>query len=485
MPLGRLFPSFDFDGFRENLSTRILPFQRSVQFWVRTADIYTGYKVFQVQVNFVKDVKKQEEMWERQHELAAEKIYNMCSELGGFFLKVAQIVGKPDLAPAAWVKRLVTLCDQAPATPYHVIRPVIETELGQSIDDLFETFDVNPLGSASIAQVHRARLRGDKNDVVVKVQHPGVQKLMMTDLRNLQAFTVYLQKTDIKFDFHSVMSEMAKQIGYEFDFFREAAAMERIQQFLQDNNKKGPVKVPRVVKNMVTRRVLVMEYINGIPIVKVGDEMAKRGLNPGGKMAVAAKQNILKSLTLAYGQMILKSGFFHADPHPGNILICKGSEVALIDYGQVKDLPDNLRLGYANLVIAIAADDPIRAIESLRELGIITETKCENEQQELFKLAQSMFDTKLPPGVKMLQPYSEESSIKKVAVQGFPEELFSVLRTVILLRGLSVGLGLNYSCAEQWHPIAAEALRQAGRLKDEEVNKSQKVGIIRRTFRRR
>ncbi|KAL6576317.1 hypothetical protein OROHE_000098 [Orobanche hederae] len=172
--------------------------------------------------------------------------------------------------------------------------------------------------------------------------------------------------------------------------------------------------------------------------------------------------SILKSLALAYGQMILRSGFFHADPHPGNILICRGSEVALVDYGQVKDLPEKLRLGYAGLVLAIADNDPVKASESYRELGIDTFSTCENE--ELLRLAQTMFDTKLPPGVTMLQPFSDESSIKKIAVQAFPEELFSVLRTVHLLRGLGVGLGINYSCAEQWRPIAEEALFLAGRL---------------------
>lgn len=451
---------------KERLSANFTPLQRSFQFWVRAIDIYTGYKVFQLRVSFEKDAQKQEAMWERQHELAADKIYAMCSDLGGFFLKVAQIVGKPDLAPAAWVRRLVTLCDQAPATPYAAVEALLEKELGQSIWHIFDKFDAHPLGSASIAQVHCARLKSDKSDVVVKVQHPGVQHLMMTDIRNLQAFALYMQKTDIKFDLYSITKEMEKQIGYEFDFTREANAMERIRRFLYETNKKSPVMVPRLVNDFLTRKVLVMEYIDGIPIHNLGNEMAKRGINPAGKMAAAAKQNILKSLTLAYGQMILKSGFFHADPHPGNILICKGSEVALLDYGQVKDLPDQVRLGYASLVLAIADNDPIRATESYRELGIGTVSNCLNEQQEMLRLAQTMFDTKLPPGVSMLQPFSEDSSIKKISVQTFPEELFSVLRTVHLLRGLSVGLGLNYSCAEQWRPIAEEALHQAGRLKD-------------------
>ncbi|XP_040986895.1 uncharacterized protein in hydrogenase 1 5'region isoform X2 [Juglans microcarpa x Juglans regia] len=417
-----MLPPLDFKGIQEKFSSHFRPWHRSFQFWVRTADIYTGYKAFQLRVSFEKDVQKQEAMWERQHELAAEKIYAMCFDLGGFFLKVAQIVGKPDLAPAAWVRRLVTLCDRAPATPFTDVQLVLEKEFGRSITEIFERFDVDPIGSASIAQ-----------------------------------------------------------IGYEFDFAREANAMERIRHFLYENNKKPPVLVPRVIRDMVSRRALVMEYIDGIPILNLGDEIAKRGIDPGGKIAVVAKRKILESLTLAYGQMILKSGFFHADPHPGNILICKGSEVGLLDYGQVKDLPENLRLGYANLVIAIADSDPIRVSESYREMGIDTLSKCENEQLELLKLAETMFDTKLPPGVMMLQPFSEESSIKKIAVQAFPEELFSVLRTVHLLRGLSVGLGINYSCAEQWKPIAEEALYRAGRLKGKDI----KPRTRRRSFLRR
>ncbi|KAK8547903.1 hypothetical protein V6N13_123326 [Hibiscus sabdariffa] len=430
---------FDFKDIQDKVSLRLRPWHRSFQFWVRAADIYTGYKVFQLRVSFVKDAKKQEALWEKQHELAADKIYSMCSDLGGFFLKIAQIVGKPDLAPAAWVKKLVTLCDQAPATPFDAVQLVLEKEFGRSIGEIFENFEVNPLGSASIAQVHRARLRGDKNDVVVKVQHPGVQDLMMTDIRNLQAFALYMQKTDIKFDLYSVTKEMEKQIGYEFDFLREANAMERVYRFLYENNKKTPVLVPRVLQGLVTRRVLVMDYIDGIPILNLGDEMARRGINPSSKMAT----------------------------------------VALLDYGQVKDLPDQLRLGYANLVLAMADNDSAKAIECYRELGINTVSNCKNEQQELLRLAQTMFDTKLPPGVVMLQPFAEDATIKKIGVQSFPEELFSILRTIHLLRGLSVGLGINYSCAEQWRPIAEDALYNAGRLKGADRTK---VGKLRRYF---
>ncbi|XP_020102329.1 uncharacterized protein LOC109719900 [Ananas comosus] len=475
--------SWDLRELPQKLSAHLTPWSRSIQFWVRAADIYSGYKACQLRTAFVRDAEKRDAMWERQHEVAAEKMFSLCSELGGLFLKAAQILGKPDLAPAAWVRRLVTLCDRAPATPIKVVEQILEKELGKSFGEIFEQFDPEPVGSASIAQVHRARVKCAKTDVAVKVQHPGVQHLMMIDIHNLQAFVLFLQKTDIKFDLFSLTKEVEKQVGYEFDFLREAEAMERIRQSFCTNNKKSPVLVPRVMPGMVSRKILVMEFINGIPIMNLSNEIAKRGIDPGGKIAAMAKQKILKNLTLAYGQMILKDGFFHADPHPGNILICKDSEVALLDYGQVKQLPNDLRLGYANLILAVADNDLSRVAQSYKELGIETLATCVNVQQELLQLAQRMFDTKLPPGVTVMTPFSEESSLKKVAVRNFPEELFSVLRTMQLLRGLSVGLGINYSCAEQWRPIAEEALCRAGRLKAEDL-KARKRGFFRRIFRR-
>uniref|UniRef100_A0A804QWV9 Protein kinase domain-containing protein n=1 Tax=Zea mays TaxID=4577 RepID=A0A804QWV9_MAIZE len=402
---------------RDRISDRLRPWSRSAQFWVRAADIYTSYKVCQLRAGFVKDEDELETMWERQHELGAEKMYSLCSELGGLFLKAAQILGKPDLAPMAWVKRLVTLCDQAPSTPFDVVRDVVEKQLGKNFDDMFEFFDVEPVGSASIAQVHRARLKLSKTDVAVKVQHPGAEQLMMVDIRNMQAMALFLQKHDLNFDLFSATKEMEKQICYEFDFVREARAMERIREFLRVTNKKPPVMVPRVIPGMVSREVLIMEFIKGTPIMNLGNEMAKRGIDPGGKIAAMAKQKILSDLTLAYGQMILKDGFFHADPHPGNILICKDTEVALLDYGQVKEMPEDLRLAYANLVVAMADDDFSRAEESFRELGIRTWAITDNKLEELFQLSLRMFDTRLPPGVTVMSPFADDSSLNKIGVE--------------------------------------------------------------------
>lgn len=149
----------------------------------------------------------------------------------------------------------------------------------------------------------------------------------------------------------------------------------------------------------------------------------------------------------------------------------------------MKDLPDSLRLGYAKLVLAMADSDPLMAKLSVEELGIKTLSTHADGDQELLTLARKMFDTKFPPGVTMISPFSEDSSLNKITVQRFPEELFSVLRTMQLLRGLSVGMRIYCSCAEQWRPIAEEVLYKAGRLKAEDL-KANKHGFFRRILRK-
>ncbi|KAJ7524682.1 hypothetical protein O6H91_17G016100 [Diphasiastrum complanatum] len=440
-------------------------FDRTVQFWARSSAIYASYKVCQLRVKFVKDKQEQDRIWEEQHEKAADKLYEMCSGLGGFFLKTAQLLAKPDLAPMAWVKKLVVLCDDAPQTSYAMVQTVLEAQLGKPMHEIFDRFDEKPLGSASVAQVHRARLKGAGSDVAVKVQHPGSEELMMTDIRNQKAFAALLQRFDVKFDLLSVIDELEQQVEYEFDFTREANSMDRIAESLSATNRgKPPVQVPRSIPGMVTRQVLVMDFVEGTPILRLGDEMAKRGINPDGTVARLAKRNIMKDITAAYGQMILRDGFFQADPHPGNILINKHGKVALLDYGQVKELPDGLRLGYAKLVSALASGNPYKMEESFKDLGLQTGAKAEEDPVSFRHLAMLLFDTKLPPGMKTATPFGDETILKKVSVDNFPKDLFFVLRTVHILRGLSMGMGISYSAAEEWKHLAKDALTKASKF---------------------
>eukprot|EP00249_Psilotum_nudum_P007121 c20317_g1_i4 orf=478-1797(+) len=399
--------------------------------------------------------------------------------LEAFFLKAAQMVGKPDLAPDAWVRKLVMLCDAAPATPFSTVKLILERE-GLPLHDFFEKFEGQPIGSASIAQVHRARVKGSTRDVAVKVQHPGVEELMMTDIRNLKAFAAFLQRFDIKFDLLSITDELEDQVQYEFDFVREATSMDRIADSMSIwNNGKPPVIIPRSIPGMVTRQVLVMDFIEGIPILRLEVELAKRGICADGTVARLAKRNILRDLTAAYGQMILRDGFFQADPHPGNILINNLGKVALLDYGQVKELQNSLRLDFANLVLAIASGKPLKISHCFKNLGIVTARRGEEDLASLKTMAVMMFDTKLPPGLSKVTPFGEESMLKKFPVTNFPKELFFILRTIHLLRGLSIGMGISYSCAHEWKQLAEAAVCTS--IQEEQVRPLQYGNLANQT----
>lgn len=437
---------------------------RTVQFWTRTIAIYASYKATQVRVQFVKDEAERERIWEERHEIAADKIYTLCTELGGLFLKSAQILAKPDLAPLPWVKRLVVLCDRAPQTPFGTVLKVLEQELGRTVEDVFERFETEPLGSASIAQVHRARLKGATNDVAVKVQHPQAYELMMIDIRNQKVFASFLQRFDVPFDLISILDELEEQVEFEFDFIRESKSMDRISESLNVAFKgKPPVTVPRSVPDLVTEKVLVMDFIEGIPILQMGDEMTKRGINPNGSVAKNAKRRILSDLATAYGEMILRDGFFQADPHPGNILINKKGKVALLDYGQVKEIDDKVRLGFARLIVALASSNVREMGLSYRDLGIETTVSAEKDPKNFKTLATIMFDTQLPLGMTVANPFGDDAVLHDISVKTFPRGLFYILRTIHILRGLSVGMDSPLSTSELWKPLALQVLAVAGK----------------------
>eukprot|EP00850_Spirogloea_muscicola_P022824 SM000313S11974 [mRNA] locus=s313:57890:61361:- [translate_table: standard] len=436
--------------------------------------------------------------WERQHESAADKLHALCVDLGGFYLKGGQFLAKPDLVPAAWVRRLSVLHDAAPATPFRTARAVVEAELGADLSSVFDHFDATPVGSASVAQVHRARLRRSKKDVAVKVQHPGSEHLMMTDLRNLRSFAGYLQRYELSFDLLSVVCELQDQVQYEFDFQQEAASMDAIGESLAQgpainggggawwrwnrNKNRSPIIVPRSVPGLVTRRLLVMDFVEGTPIARLSDEMQRRGISPDGLAATAAKKSILRDLSAAYGHMILSDGHFQADPHPGNILVCRGGKVALLDYGQTKVLPDRMRLALAGTILAICADDTPAMASHLREMGIETEKDARVAPQSFRRMAHMMFDTETTAEFANTNPFSSDSSLKSNPIKAnqlpscpetsywlwcclqraasFPKDMFFVLRTIQLLRGLSYGMGVSHSVAKQWRPLAEQALEQ-------------------------
>eukprot|EP00898_Chlorokybus_atmophyticus_P001086 jgi/Chlat1/1979/Chrsp158S02284 len=475
-------------------------FQRTREFWGRAVAIYGSYKVCQLKAALVKSDAERLRLWEAQHQQAADAVYGLCIDLRGFYLKTGQFLAKPDLVPMAWVKRLSRLHDDAPQTPLWKVRSLLEVELGRRFEDIFERFDPKPVGSASVAQVHRARIRGMKTDVAVKVQHPDAQELMMMDIRNLKHLGAFLQRVELPFDLMSVFRELEEQIEYEFDFVREAASMKEIGGSLMEYQHEKdrartrnshvlthrplskeerqdalPVVVPRPVDSYVTRRVLVMDFLEGTPIMRMREEMLKRGINPDSFLARGTKAKILAAITNAYGQMIIADGFFQADPHPGNFMILKGPKVGLIDYGQTKRLPEKTRVAFAKLVLAMTQGNMTAVAKKFESLGIVMERPVSGDLSKFGRMVCNMFDTK----GQHVDPFDKKGPLQQNAVKKFPQDLFFVLRVTQLLRGLSTGMGIDWSSAAAWKPIAEKALAAL-----EGNHQSNKLDEHRRTKRR-
>lgn len=201
------------------------------------------------------------------------------------------------------------------------------------------------------------------------MQYPNSLPTMSLDLNNLRLLAAFLSKTELKFDMLSAVDELAKQIRLEFDFRREARIMDAVARQFDGLGHK--ICVPRSVPGMVTSRLLVMSYLDGVSITRLNDRI--EGLSEATKR-LAAKR-ILHRVSEAYGRMILLDGLFQADGHPGNIMVMKKGVVGLIDYGQSKKLPDDYRASFAQLIEALALRkrDSVTVARALDRLGIVTE----------------------------------------------------------------------------------------------------------------
>ncbi|GIL83202.1 hypothetical protein Vretifemale_12058 [Volvox reticuliferus] len=473
-----------------------LGLSRTIEFWRRAVYIYGSYKAAQLRSLFLKatgrsDAEVHDSVWVPHHTWAGEEMYELCISLRGFYLKAGQFIGsRSDFVPEQICRKLALLCDKVPPMSADTTRAALQQELGVSdLSELFEWIDLEtPLGSASISQVHKARLRrfsrtelsranaslrrqrpqeyqlapgegawdvcntlgmslrelmainkgvnleqlqpgqtirvlkpkslesyknggsssssstdhrapavaalmhavatGDAPKsglVAVKVQYPGALPIMMSDLKNIRAAAFYLSKTEIKFDLVSAVDELNKQIRFEFDFTREARVMDTISEHLRPQS--NHLQIPRSVGGLVTKRALVMNFIEGVPLLEARDRVSK--MSP--RARDAAKRLILSRVSEAYGRMIFGEGLFQADGHPGNILIGRGGRVGLLDYGQSKQLPDEKRRAFAELVLALNRGRAGEISAALGDLGVVTER---NDPEIRTEMAYGMFDTR-------------------------------------------------------------------------------------------
>jgi predicted unusual protein kinase regulating ubiquinone biosynthesis (AarF/ABC1/UbiB family) len=433
---------------------RPLPIHRRLQRF-----LFVGWTFLAVYLSYKRIQRKKglapldrDARYARAHQRNAERIYHLAVRMEGLLIKTCQFISsRADVAPPEYVAVLSHLQDRVPIRSYEQIRGQIRRELRAEPEEIYAEFARVPVASASLAQVHRART-WDGRDVAVKVQYPGIERVVETDLRNLAILVRILARIERNFDFRVLMEEMRKYVPRELDFELEGRSSERIAEEL---GHRADILVPKVIWEHTARRVLTMEYIDGIKISETR-RLLDAGIDPN---------RVALIMTEAYCEQILVHGFFHADPHPGNLLVLPGPIVVFLDFGLVKELPVEFRKNYAKLTMATLTKDDEAMVSAFRALGFKTRS---DDPESLRALGRSFWEAAGPDN----KPYVDADVMPEVnerlarvlkenPVTQIPPDILLVFRVLGLMSGLQKRLDSSVNMFDAIAPYA-EREAQAG-----------------------
>jgi predicted unusual protein kinase regulating ubiquinone biosynthesis (AarF/ABC1/UbiB family) len=274
----------------------------------------------------------------------AEELADDLEKLGPTFIKLGQLIStRADLLPEPYLEALARLQDKVEPFPYEQVQEIVEAELGGRLSKLFAKFEPEPLAAASLGQVHRAWMR-DGREVVVKVQRPDIRGTIIEDLQALQEAADFIDgHTDVgkRYEFSLILSEFRRSLMRELDFKREADNLLKLRESLHEYE---TIVIPAPVEDYTTSRVLTMDFIPGKKITDVSPV----------RLVEIDGMKLSEDLFRAYLKQILVDGFFHADPHPGNVFLTEDDRIALIDLGMVSHLSGRMREQLLRMLLAIA-----------------------------------------------------------------------------------------------------------------------------------
>jgi predicted unusual protein kinase regulating ubiquinone biosynthesis (AarF/ABC1/UbiB family) len=295
------------------------------------------------------------------HDRRADRLLRAFTRLGPSFIKLGQIfAGRADVLGEPYADRLSTLTDQVPPAPLDEVRRRIESSLGRPIDQTFEAFEPEPIAAGSLGQVYRARYQG--RAVAVKVLRPGVRELVAADLavaRRVLRWVVRWFPNPHTRAMSAVVEEFAVRVKDEMDFRVEAANAIAVKRNIGRNPR---FRLPEVVSELTTDQVLVLEYLEGTRIDRLERDRAYGGLRI---------PDVVERLTELYIQMMLVDGLFHADPHPGNLLVTPDGRLVLLDFGVVIVVTRERRKALVETVFAAVKSDAPGVVQGLYNLGLV------------------------------------------------------------------------------------------------------------------
>jgi ubiquinone biosynthesis protein len=371
-------------------------------------------------------------------------------ESGGTFVKLGQLLStRSDLVPPDVVAELSHLQDDVAPVPPAAIVALVEQEIGRPLSSVFQSFDAQPIGAASIAQVHAATLL-DGREVVVKVQRPGIGELVERDLDALLRLAKTVERRarwGRSYQVGALVGEFADRLREELDFRSEAANTSALARNLEATS---DVRVPAVYEELSTHRVLTLERLRGVTI-RDGEEIERRGFE---------RQELADRLLRCYLRQLLIDGVYHADPHPGNILVLEERSIGLIDFGAVGRLDAVQQEALKDVLLGIGRRDPEAVLTALLDVVDIPEdTDLGRLQHALASFIARHVTGTVTPSVGAF------TALLRI-LTGFgvyvPPELSTLFRTLATLQGTVETLSPGYAFPARLEAVAAELFHDAG-----------------------
>ncbi|BAP14762.1 putative ABC transporter [Alcanivorax sp. NBRC 101098] len=426
------------------------------------AKVASSYRVWGIKSAFLRRCDT-EKAFNKLHRKNARLFRDVSLKQGGAFLKIGQLLSaRADILPKPWVEELRVLQDQAQPIPFSAVKHTLEIEFDAPLETLFQVFDQQPIAAASIGQVHRAQLH-DGQWVAVKVQRPGLDRIMDLDMAMLKLFASSIQSMLPPTDLDTITDEIERSIREELDYRIEAKWMQQVGDFL---NPVAGIVVPKPISAYCTEKVLVSQFIEGTPLMVALDQRQATGDHE-------AVSDLLGRLLDLYLRQVLQSGVFQADPHPGNFLVTKDNRLVLLDFGCTMALSDSFREGYFKVLGATLMSERDNMASLLLGMGFKTrsgkpdtllafaDALLSQIQQAAFKQSNDAgywpTQSEIVDKAKSLMAKAEADPVEKM-----PSEFIMLARVFTTLGGLFVHYKPNLDVNQYLFPhLVGPALSQA------------------------